>query len=149
VENSSDAPPSDTRPQGTPLSTILIGGGLALAVVLYASIYVVQSANVSRYQEGFVLTICPICQDGNLHVEDRRHRILGIPRVRRVVRCDVCRSVLRQVGPQRWRYAVDGAENQELYQEFNGRVVSEEQLIAISPEYQGQPPEFIEGDDMS
>jgi hypothetical protein len=56
--------------------------------------------------------------------------------------------VLRQVGPQRWRYAVDGAENQELYEEFNGRVVTEEQLIAISPEYQGQPPEFIEGDDM-
>ncbi|MBI5961213.1 MAG: hypothetical protein HY866_20920, partial [Chloroflexi bacterium] len=62
--------------------------GLALAALVYASSYVVQAANIARYHEGFILSICPVCTHGSLFVEDRRYRILGIPRVRRVVRCD-------------------------------------------------------------
>lgn len=141
-------PPSSTGSKKLPVASLLLGGGLILAALAYISVYVVQAANIARYQEGFMLSICPVCR-GNLHIEDRRYRMLGIPRVRRVVRCDTCRSVLRQVGRQRWRYAVDGAENPDLYDQLNGRVLTEQQLIEIAPEYHGEPPEFIEGDDAS
>jgi hypothetical protein len=120
---------------------------LALAALAYLSIYVVQAANLGRYREGFTLTICPVCEEGHLYLEERRYRILGIPRARRVVRCDVCRSVLRQVGWQRWRYAVDGVENPDLYDTLNGYVLTEQRLMEISPEYRGVPPEYIEGDE--
>jgi len=125
---------------------LLVGGGLALAALLYTGVYVVQAANIARYGEGFVLSECPVCGDGLLYLDERRYRMVGIPRVRRVVRCDVCRSVLRQVGRQRWRYAVDGAENPDLYDALNGHVVSEHYLLQIAPEFRGAPPEYIEDD---
>jgi hypothetical protein len=126
---------------------LLLGGAVALLVLVYAGAYVAQAANLARYQEGFLLTVCPICARGVLYVEDRRYRMLGIPRVRRVVRCDECRSVLRQVGQGRWRYAVDELENPEAYQALNNRVVSERDLWAIAPEHGGAPPEYYEGDE--
>jgi uncharacterized protein YgiM (DUF1202 family) len=132
---------------GLPSTAIWLGGGLALAALAYLGVYVVQAAKLDRYREGFVLSICPVCEDGHLYLEERRYRVLGIPRVRRVVRCDVCRSVLRQVGRQRWRYAVDGVENPDLYDTLNGHVLTEQRLIEISPEYRGAPPEYIEGDE--
>ena len=57
--------------------------------------------------------------------------MLGIPRPRAIVRCDNCRSVLREVGNHRWRYAVDRAANPTLYSQFNGRVVTEETLKTL------------------
>jgi hypothetical protein len=125
---------------------VLLGGGFVLLAVVYVGIYVNQAAQLDRYRDGFVLSICPVCEQGNLHLEERRYRFLGIPRVRRVVRCDVCRSVLRQVGRQRWRYAVDGAENSAMYDELNGHVVSEDDLLDIG--YRGAPPHYIEDDDL-
>jgi uncharacterized protein YraI len=125
---------------------VLIGGGLAVLAALYAGIYVNQAAQLDRYRDGFMLSICPVCEDGELYLEERRYRFLGIPRVRRVVRCETCRSVLRQVGRQGWRYAVDGAENPELYDEFNGRVLTEDELLEIG--YRGTPPQYIEDDDL-
>jgi len=121
-----------------------LGGGVALAALAYVGVYVVQAANLARYGEGFVLSICPVCGEGHLYLDERRYRMVGIPRVRRVVRCDHCRSVLRQVGRQRWRYAVDGAENDELYDALNGHVVSEQYLLQIAPEFKGAPPEYID-----
>jgi uncharacterized protein YgiM (DUF1202 family) len=132
---------------GPPSAAVLLGGGLALAALAYLSLYMVQAANLGRYRDGFTLTICPVCEEGHLYLEERRYRILGIPRVRRVVRCDVCRSVLRQVGRQRWRYAVDGVENPDLYDTLNGYVLTEQRLMEISPEYRGVPPEYLEGDE--
>jgi len=129
-------------------TAIWLGGGLALVALTYLGVYVVQAASLGRYREGFILSICPVCEEGHLYLEERRYRLLGIPRVRRVVRCDVCRSVLRQVGQQRWRYAVDGAENSDLYTALNGRVLTEHRLMEISPEYGGTPPEYIEGDEV-
>ena len=107
----------------------------------------VQAANLARYRDGFFLSICPVCEEGGLYMEEHRYRVLGIPRVRRVVRCEVCRSVLRHVGWQRWRYAVDGTANPTLYGEFNGRVLTEHRLVEIAPEYRGAPPEYIEDDE--
>lgn len=123
-----------------------IGLGAAGIMLLYLGVYAVQSAAVDRYREGFPLTLCPICQEGRLYLDERRDRVLGIPRIRRAVRCDHCRSVLRQVGPQRWRYAVDRAEHLAFYDQLNGRVLTEAQLYEISPEFAYSPPEYIPDD---
>jgi hypothetical protein len=132
---------------GLPMPYLLLGGVAILLVLAYAGAFVVQASNLARYQEGFLLSVCPICARGELFIEDRRYRVLGIPRVRRVVRCDECRSVLRQVGPGRWRYAVDGVENPEAYDALNNRVVTERDLWAIAPEHGGAPPEYYEGEE--
>lgn len=137
----------DDGDSGLPVPYLLLGGAVALLVLVYAGVYVAQAANLARYQEGFLLTVCPICARGTLYLEDRRYRMLGIPRVRRVVRCDECRSVLRQVGPGRWRYAVDELENSDAYHALNNRVVTERDLWAIAPEHGGAPPEYYEGDE--
>lgn len=137
----------DDGDSGLPVPYLLLGGAVALLVLVYAGVYVAQAANLARYQEGFLLTVCPICARGTLYLEDRRYRVLGIPRVRRVVRCDECRSVLRQVGRGRWRYAVDELENPDAYRALNNRVVTERDLWAIAPEHGGAPPEYYEGDE--
>ena len=128
--------------------TLLVGGALLGLLLLYMGAYVVQAANVARYGEGFILSECPVCGRGTLFVEDRRYRTLGLPRVRRVVRCNECRSVLRQVGRERWRYAVDGAEDALLFDRYNGRVLSERDLLALGLSLREQPLEYIEGDDI-
>ena len=110
----------------------LIGGGAALLALLYAGVYITQSANIDSYHEGFILDTCPVCAEGELNLDERRYRVLGLPRIRRVVRCNTCRSVLRQIGRQRWRYAIDGAINPELYDQLNGRVLSEKELLELS-----------------
>lgn len=137
----------DDGDSGLPVPYLLLGGAVALLVLGYAGAYVAQAANLARYQEGFLLTVCPICARGTLYLEDRRYRVLGIPRVRRVVRCDECRSVLRQVGRGRWRYAVDELENPAAYSALNNRVVTERDLWTIAPEHGGAPPEYYEGDE--
>ncbi len=95
-----------------------------------------------------MLSVCPVCEEGNLYLDEKRYRLFGIPRARRVVRCDTCHSVLRQVGYQRWRYAVDHAANPELYDAVNGRVMTEARLLEISPEYGPARPQYIEDDEL-
>ncbi|MCS7071589.1 MAG: hypothetical protein NZM00_08795 [Anaerolinea sp.] len=58
-------------------------------------------------------------------------RVLGIPRVRTTVRCANCRSILREVAPRHWRYAVDHNYSLTLYHRFNGKVIDEATLIAL------------------
>ncbi|MFN8448817.1 MAG: hypothetical protein U0521_09555 [Anaerolineae bacterium] len=53
------------------------------------------------------------------------------PRPQAIVDCDTCRSVLREVGRGRWRYAVDRAANPVLYNQPNGRVISADMLRAL------------------
>lgn len=139
-----NTPAPEPAQNGAPLG-LIVGGILAALIVLYAVMYVAGAANLTRYREGFVVTGCPICTRGTLYVEDRRYRVLGIPRVRRVVRCSECRSVLRQVGRNRWRYAVDAAENPVAYRSLNNRVLTEHDLLSIAPEL---PLEYIEGDEV-
>ena len=128
---------------------LVIAGGILVALAaVYVGTYVTQAANVAHREDGFPLTVCPVCEHGTLSLDQRHYRVLGIPRVRRVIRCDTCRSVLRQVGRGRWRYAVDGAVNAALFDRLNGRVVTVAQLQEISPEYRGAHPEYIEGDDL-
>ncbi len=157
-----DAPPAGDNPlagivawvQGLSPSTRLLGGG-AVLVTLYLAVYLFGAAGVARYGEGFVIETCPVCQKGELSVVNRTRHTLGIPRVRRTVHCDYCGSVLRQVGRTRWRYTVDGDENLELFRRYNGRVITNAELIALGrparmqmvnlePSSRSKPPEYTD-----
>jgi hypothetical protein len=128
----------ETVPQASfsiPLEAIV--GLVALVLVaIYIGLYMQGLSAASRYKEGFVIETCPVCQRGHLHIEERPNRLLGIPIVRRTVRCDECRSVLRETGNRRWRYAVDRIENPVMFDRFNGREVTDADLERLLK----QPP---------
>jgi len=92
------------------------------------------------------VTRCPVCEVGILELEERRYRTAGLPRVRRVARCDHCRSVLRQLRPGVWRYTVDAAANADLAERYDGRTISDRELVEIAPEFRGAPPRYVEDD---
>ncbi len=149
-------PPPSTAANTPPGRTVpleaWIGGGVLLLIVAYAGLYARGAAVVDRYQNGFVVTTCPVCERGGLTVETRIDRLLGVPRVKRAVRCDACRSVLREVGDHRWRYAIDRLESPTLYQQYNNQTLTERELIALSdnPQRLQAPsvsPEFVEDDE--
>jgi hypothetical protein len=117
----------------------LVGGGVLLLVLGYILVYWRGAAALDRYANGFVIEQCPVCGRGTLEVEVRNDRMLGIPRPRWTVRCSECRSVLRQAGPRRWRYAVDRAENVTLYDRWNGIVIDEEQLKELPQQASSAP----------
>ncbi|PJF44549.1 MAG: hypothetical protein CUN55_03370 [Phototrophicales bacterium] len=122
-----------------------IGGGILTAIVgSYILTYAVRAGALSRYADGFILTQCPVCHTGHLTLEERIFRTLGIPRVRRTVRCDNCHSVLREVGNRRWRYAVDRTINPEMYAKMNNRIMHEEQLMNLGEESSTEPPTYID-----
>lgn len=110
----------------------IIGGVGILAVLVYIGLYLRGAAVGERYASGFIIERCPVCQRGNLIVETRQDRVFGIPRIRHTVRCDNCRSVLRETEPRRWRYAVDRLANPAMYERFNGRELSETTLKTLS-----------------
>ena len=108
-------------------------GLLLLGTILgYVVLYVRGAAAVDRYAGGFVVDVCPVCRQGELVVETKQERVLGIPRARRTVRCTHCRSVLREMGDYRWRYAVDPVENPAIYQQYNGQEVDDETLAVLA-----------------
>lgn len=115
-----------------PLIGIIFAG-----VSVYILLYAVNNAALDRYSAGFVIHTCPVCGQGHLEVEERPYRSVGIPRVRRTVRCDTCRSVLREVGRKRWRYAVDPLANPTLYEAYNGKTLGEDDLLAMVIPQQG------------
>lgn len=100
-------------------------------VLIYGVLFFRGAVAVDRYKDGFPVKTCPICGRGELTVETRVDRLLGIPRVKRIVRCSDCRSVLREVGLRRWRYAVDRLESPALYQRYNNRTIDESALASI------------------
>lgn len=130
------AAPEQPAPRSGGLPIEAIVGGLALLLVLtYIAFYWRGLISAERYAKGFVIHRCPACDRGDLVVETRQDRLLGIPRPRRTVRCSQCRSVLREVGNRRWRYAVDPMENPALYKHYNGREIDDATLVEI-----GQQP---------
>jgi len=129
----------------------VIGLAALLVVLAYVIAYLRGLADEGRYHEGFIVESCPVCRKGTLHVEARRDRMLGIPRVRHTVRCDNCRSVLRETGMRRWRYAVDRIENAVIYDRYNGKEISDDDLKTLSERPLSttnplQPPEFVDED---
>ncbi len=123
---------------GVPPEFILGGLGILLAIA-YIFSYWRGASSSERFTNGFIIKICPVCQTGNLEVDIRNERFLGIPRPRTTVHCTDCRSILREVGPGRWRYAIDPAENPTLYERFNNKVIDEDVLrsFAVSRRAEG------------
>ncbi len=143
------APSVTVAPDGSPgpsSGALLAGSGLAVLALAYLGVYVLQLGNRHRYHDGFILTRCPACGQGTLSLDERRYRTAGLPRVRRVARCDNCRSVLRQTRPGVWRYTVDSAANPGLAAQYDGRPISDRELIEIAPESHGAAPRYIEDD---
>jgi len=130
-----------------------VAGGVVLVVLLiYGGFYWRGATALDRYSDGFVIEQCPVCGSGHPVVDHRSDRLLGIPRPRRIVRCDTCRSLLRETGTRRWRYAVDPLKNADLYRELNGMEVDEDQLRALQMGTKAssavhtpvQPPAFLD-----
>jgi uncharacterized protein YgiM (DUF1202 family) len=143
-----------TAPIGVIPAEALIGGIALLAVLIYVGFYWRGLVATDRYKNGFVIDTCPVCGRGQLIVETRQDRLLGIPRPRHTVRCSHCRSVLRETGSRRWRYAVDPMENPPLFQTYNGREIDERELLELARQTPGRaqvrppsvPPSFIDDD---
>jgi uncharacterized membrane protein len=83
---------------------------------------------------------CPVC-GGKLYVEEERARRFG--RARRAIRCDSCRSILRQRDNNRWHYAVDPAANAAFHAQYNGQTFTEDALEALL-EPPGAPSEAVD-----
>ncbi len=114
-----------------PIEALLAGGAL-FSILTYVVLYWRGQVAVDRYANGFVIQKCPVCGVGHLEVETRVVRLLGIPRPRRTVRCDHCRSLLRETGNRRWRYAVDKLANLAMYDRYNGLEVDERTLQKLA-----------------
>ncbi|MFN8529423.1 MAG: hypothetical protein U0670_12485 [Anaerolineae bacterium] len=148
--------PSETAPRGGLPTELWVGGGALLLALGYIGMYWRGAVGAERYADGFVIDRCPACGRGNLHVDTTVTRTLGIPRARYTVRCTACRSVLREAGTRRWRYAVDRSANPVLYDRYNNRVLDESQLPAVSQQAGVRqaphvrtpsiPPDFVSDD---
>ncbi len=138
------APPTATQAAAPAAPRIppeaVVGGALLVLVLAYVALYWRALVAADRFADGFIAENCPVCKQGHLHVEMRRDRLLGIARPRAIVRCDNCRSVLREVGNHRWRYAIDRTANPQLYNRLNGKVVSDELLRTLAGQTPAQPP---------
>jgi hypothetical protein len=129
----------------------MIGLTILLIVLGYIFLFWRGLVAADRYRDGFVIDECPVCKRGGLTVEEKPGRLLGIPQTRRTVRCDVCRSVLRETGAGRWRYAVDRIENPTMYDRFNGKEITDDELVRLAgnpPKGRARPtnPEFVDED---
>lgn len=144
VESSRPADDSTANNGGT--SPLIFLAGIVLTGLIggYIMMFAASQAAAERYAGGFVIQYCPVCYEGRLYMEERSNRVLGILRIRRTVRCDSCRSVLREVGKHRWRYAVDRTVSPEMYASLNNRLLREEQLIDLAPQDATQSPEYFE-----
>lgn len=133
--------PTPGEPVGSGLRIEAIIGGLALLVALiYIGFYWRGLAAAGRYKRGIGIPVCPACGEGKLEVETRAGRFLGIPRPRHTVRCTNCRSVLREIEPGRWRYAVDPLVNHALYRQYNSRELSDADLAGLAHFQPGDAP---------
>ena len=123
-------------------SGVMLGGGFILlsAALSYGWLAVSARQELRRYASGFVLPDCPVCQSGALVLDEKKAYTLGLPRVNRLVRCETCRSVLREVRPGTWRYAVDPLVNPDLATLFHGKQFTDEQLPTFAQEARQYPP---------
>ncbi len=147
---------SDPMP-GMP-TELIVGSGGVLLVLGYIGLYWRGVVGAERYKDGFIIDRCPVCGRGSLRVDTTVKRTLGVARTRFTVRCTDCRSVLREAGERRWRYAVDPSESPVLYDQYNNRVIDETTLPNISQQVgvrqssphvrtPVKPPSFIDNEE--
>jgi hypothetical protein len=124
-----------------------IAGALLLATILYTRQMRKARLELRRYADGFPIQFCPACRIGQLYLEENIHRLAGIPVVSRSVRCDHCRSVLRQYAPGHWRVTIDPLANPALSEEYNALLLSDadfhgfvERARAFEPSARPEPP---------
>jgi hypothetical protein len=129
------APPTPLLPESIwqPLrSGLLIGGGaILLGVIIYLWRRSAGMKEVRRYAHGFLFDTCPVCHEGRLQLDENVLYSMGIPTVRRSVRCSSCRSVLREIRPGRWRYTVDPFVNQAMALRYKTRWLSRADLDGL------------------
>lgn len=99
-----------------------------LLLIFYLLVYWRAVRRLDQNDEAFIIDTCLVC-GGELSIESRTTRFLGIPRLRRIVRCQQCRSTLREVSEGRWRYTVDRKANPRLYLQLNGKKLTDDELI--------------------
>jgi len=148
IDPTPTAPTSDEQGGGLAAEAIA-AGVILLAIVAYLIAYLRGIGGAKRYANGFIIETCPICHEGHLTVESRTERNLGIPSTRHLVKCDNCRSLLREMGGGRWRYAVDRTVNPVLYDRLNNREIREDtlqRLLDTPPEspVTNIPPGFVD-----
>jgi hypothetical protein len=150
LEDASQAPPIVAPDRPSLLSNIdftgqilpILGGGLLIIVLgVYGSRLLTARRKVRRYTGGFPLTECPVCQTGSLHLEEHITRVFGIPQVRRSVRCDVCRSLLREVEPGAWRYMIDPLVNPRLAEEQDQPLLHDDELLSFAARARSYTPD--------
>lgn len=129
-------PQGDGPATGSISPELIAAGALILLILGYIALYLRGAATANQYANGFIIDTCPVCGKGHLMVESRTERSLGIPNTKHVVRCDNCRSVIRESGGGRWRYAVDRTANPAMYDRLNNREIREDTLKRLldSPE---------------
>ena len=107
-------------------------GAIILGVILYLWQRTAANRELNRYRAEFVLSLCPVCLEGHVHLDEVVKQSLGVPRVSRSARCDNCRSVLRQVKPGEWRYSVDSYANPEFAEQYGKRNLTDADLLELS-----------------
>jgi hypothetical protein len=119
--------------EGPVKTGLLVGGGLVLlGLIVYLWRRSAGVREVRRYAKGFLFDTCPACHEGHLHLDQLVQHSMGIPNVRRSVRCDTCRSVLREIRPGRWRYTVDPYVNPDMASRYDTRWLSRTDLELLA-----------------
>ncbi|GAB4471051.1 MAG: hypothetical protein Kow00124_07800 [Anaerolineae bacterium] len=142
----------DEPAQQPPLEPGLIGRGLpGPAVWIGGAVFVLLAAGytwqvlrarseMKRYEGGFLLSQCPVCQSGTLEMDEHTDHLLGVPVVQRLVRCDSCRSLLRQIRPGVWRYTIDPFVNPDMAEHYNGKSFTDAELPGLAERARQYPP---------
>ncbi len=146
AEPEATVPP--TAPQGETfdpriLTYVGLGiGSIALAVfsVLYSQRRASGRRELTRYAEGFPIENCPICRAGDLQLDEKINGALGIPNITRSVRCNNCRSLLREIEPGVWRYNIDPYVNPQIAYKYNTQRFTDADLLMLVREAQQYEP---------
>ena len=115
---------------GDALGTAVVSG-LGMLGLAYVGLYLRGATARRRYNQGFIIERCPACGKEALRVKIQRKRRLGIPQAKYAVRCDTCRSVLRETSRGQWIYRINPRANPELYVRFHDKVVDDATLRTL------------------
>jgi hypothetical protein len=120
--------PSAALPPGTLIGIGVVAIGGVLGGVFYLQRRISASRELKRYQNGFVFSVCPVCREGHVQLDEVVRETLGIKQVKRTVRCNVCLSVLREVKPGAWRYTIDSYVNPDMAEQYAQKTLTDLEL---------------------